>query len=295
MDADENGAVFGRRSREIAEGESDVRFSARSGVMLCGLDVAVVGDHAELTVFGGKDAFGYAMDIALVGHAVADEIGYCDHFEAVNFAEFDEVGNAGHGAVFVHDLADDAGGDEASHAGEVDGGFGLASADEDSTLAGAEGEDVAGTGEVVGGGVGADGDLDGVGTVGSRDACRDAFAGFDGLGEGGAEAGGVVLGHGAEAHVVGALFGKGEADEAAAEAGHEVDGLGGAELGGEGEVTLVLAILVVDDDDHAASLELGYRLRYINESSAFIGHLAGGTPLPSPPILLGVKYSNDLA
>ena len=143
-----------------------------------------------------------------------------------SLAELDEVGNAGHGAVFVHDLADDAGGDEAGHAGEVDGGFGLAGADEDSAFAGAEGKDVAGAGEVVGRGVGADRDLDGVGAVGCRDAGGDAFAGLDGLGEGGAEAGGVVLGHGTEAHVVGALFGEGEADEAAAEAGHEVDGFG---------------------------------------------------------------------
>ena len=58
----------------------------------------------------------------------------------VKLAELDEVGNAGHGAVFVHDLADDAGGDEAGHAGEVDGGFGLAGADQDAAFAGAEGE-----------------------------------------------------------------------------------------------------------------------------------------------------------
>ncbi len=130
-----------------------------------------------------------------------------------------------------------------------------------------------------GDGVGADGDLDGVGAVGCRDAGGDAFAGFDGLGEGGAEAGGVVLGHGTEAHVVGALFGEGEADEAAAEAGHEVDGFGGAELGGDGEVAFVLAVLVVDEDDHATGLELVEGFGDVDESSGAVGHFGGSDGL----------------
>ena len=115
---------------------------------------------------------------------------------------------------------------------------------------------MAGTGEIVRGGAGVDGDLDGVGAVGGGDAGGHAFAGFDGLGEGGSEARGVLLGHGAEAEVVGALLGESEADEAAAVAGHEVDGLGSDEFGGEGEVAFVFAVFVVDDDDHASGAEL---------------------------------------
>ena len=251
MDADEDGLVRPCGLVEVAEGEGDVGFIACAWFLLHGLDVALVGEHAEVAVLGGQEAFGYAVDVALVGHAVADEIGYGDHLEVVGLAELDEVGNAGHCAVFIHDLADDPGGNEAGHAGEIDGGFGLAGAYQYPSLAGAEGEDVAGTGEVVGAGVGADRYLDGVGAVGGGDAGSDAFAGLDGLREGGAEARGVVLRHGAEAHVVCAFLGEGEADEAAAEAGHEVDGFGGAELGGEGEVAFVLAVLVVDEDDHA--------------------------------------------
>ena len=41
-----------------------------------------------------------------------------------------------------------------------------------------------------------------------------------------------------------------EADEAAPVRGHEVDGLGRDLLGGDAEVALVLAVLVVDEDDH---------------------------------------------
>ena len=38
---------------------------------------------------------------------------------------------------------------------------------------------------------------------------------------------------------------------------HEVDRLGRDEVGGEHEVALVLAVLLVDEHDHAAGLEVG--------------------------------------
>ncbi len=53
------------------------------------------------------------------------------------------------------------------------------------------------------------------------------------------------------------LLGQREADEAAGVAGHEVDRLGRDEVGGKHEVALVLAVLLVDEDDHAAGLEVG--------------------------------------
>ncbi len=46
--------------------------------------------------------------------------------------------------------------------------------------------------------------------------------------------------------------GSDEADQAAAVGGHEVDRLGRGHLGGDHEVALVLAVLVVDEDEHAA-------------------------------------------
>ena len=52
-----------------------------------------------------------------------------------------------------------------------------------------------------------------------------------------------------EVELVAALLGQGDADEAAALARHEVDRGGRDVLGREAEVALVLAILVVDDDD----------------------------------------------
>ena len=59
----------------------------------------------------------------------------------------------------------------------------------------------------------------------------------------------VVIGF--EPELVAALLGQAEADQPAALRGHEVDRLRGRELGGDRQVALVLAVLVVDDDDEA--------------------------------------------
>ena len=53
--------------------------------------------------------------------------------------------------------------------------------------------------------------------------------------------------------------------------GHEVDGFGGNLLGGHGEVALVFAVFVVDDDDHAAGTDLGERGFDIAEQGS-VGH-----------------------
>src|SRR5271166_1885599 len=179
--ADENGVVGG--VLDVAFDECSVGF---------GVDVGFVDDHAEVAVSGRYDGLDEAAHVALVGHAVADELGYGEHLEAVLTAEFGELGDARHSAVVVHDFADDAGRNERGETGEIDGGFGLSGADEDSALAGAEGEGVAGTGEVVGSRGGIDGDANGVGAIVGRDAGGDAVAGVDGFGEGGAEVGGVL-------------------------------------------------------------------------------------------------------
>ena len=52
--------------------------------------------------------------------------------------------------------------------------------------------------------------------------------------------------------LVAAIFGERHADQTAAELGHEVDGFGRDFFGGHGQVAFVFAVLVVDEDDHAA-------------------------------------------
>ncbi len=106
-------------------------------------------------------------------------------------------------------------------------------------------------------GVAADGHLHGARAVVRRDAGGDAGGGLDRDGEGGAVRGAVVAHHLLQAELAAALVGERQADQAAAVLGHEVDRLGGDEFGRHHEVTLVLAVLFVYQDDHLAGLDVG--------------------------------------
>ena len=83
------------------------------------------------------------------------------------------------------------------------------------------------------------------------DAGRDALARLDRLGEGGAVARVVAAHHRFEPQLVRALLRERQADEAAAVPRHEVDRVGRRHLRGNDEIALVLALLRVDEHDHA--------------------------------------------
>ena len=100
-------------------------------------------------------------------------------FQIVFAAKFDELRHAGHGAVFAHDFADDAGRIESGDARKIDAGFGLPGAHQHAAIARAQRENVAGTREVLRLGLGIDGGEDGDGTVGSADTGGDADARVD--------------------------------------------------------------------------------------------------------------------
>ncbi len=237
----------GAAGAQVAANEGDVAFAA--------VDLALVGDHAEFAVFGLNAGFAGPDDVALVAEAVANELGNGEDAQTMFGAERNKVGDAGHFAVIAHDFADDAGGLKASEASEIDGGLRLAGADQDASLSGAQGKDVPRADEIVGRGARRDGGADGVGAVGCGDAGGDTLTGFDGFSKGSTEARGVLLGHREEAQVVGAFLSEGEADEAAAVAGHEVDGFRSDVVCGEGQIAFVFAIFIIDDDDHASGAD----------------------------------------
>ena len=96
------------------------------------------------------------------------------------------------------------------------------------------------------------GNPDGVGPVEGRDAGGDAFARLDGDGEGGGAAGEIPGHHWRQAQAIDLGAIKGQADEAAGLAGHEGDGIRRDEAGGSHQIALVFAVLVVDEQHHAA-------------------------------------------
>src|SRR4051812_14737778 len=69
----------------------------------------------------------------------------------------------------------------------------------------------------------------------------------------------VVWRHGSQFELVEPFASHRQADQAASMRGHEVDGLWSNHLGGHRQISFVLAILIVDDDDHSSSLQLANR------------------------------------
>ncbi len=255
MDADEDGIVMddgisgGIAISDAAFAEGEVRLR---------VDGTLVGEEFEVAPFGGEVNLFDAFDELFAFEAVADQIGDGAHFEAVLLAEDFEFGSSGHFAVFAHDFADDGGGFEAGDSAEIHAALGLTGADECSAVSGAEGVDVSRAKEVVGLGVVGDGNLDGGGTVFGADAGGDtkAFGGIDGDGEGGSELGGVVFGLAMESEAIALFGGERKADESSAMGDHKVDGFGGDELSSVDEVALVLAVLIINQDNGSPRFQL---------------------------------------
>src|SRR5690606_30454234 len=120
-------------------------------------------------------------------------------------------------------------------------------------------EDVAGADEVGGSGGAAREEPERGGAVGGGDAGAHSVGGggVDGDGERGLHRLGVVVHHLREVQPVQFVALHGGADQAAALAHHERDDLLGRHLGGDDEVALVLAVLVVDDHDGPAGRDVG--------------------------------------
>src|SRR5205807_5273649 len=87
--------------------------------MLIVIDVAGVSDHAEIAEARGKNRFGHAAHVTFVLHAITNQFRDRKHFQIVLAAKFDELRHAGHGAVFIHDFADDTGIVESSNTRNV--------------------------------------------------------------------------------------------------------------------------------------------------------------------------------
>ena len=239
-------------------GALDVALDERD-VLLVGEELAV-GDRLELAELRRQPHRDDALDELLRAPPVLDEIGDRDHLQLVPLAEGGEVRNAGHRAVVVHDLADDAGRNEPREPREVDRGLGLAGALEDAALLRAEREDVARLDEVVRRRARVDRDLDRPRAVVRRDSRGDALARLDRDGERRAERRLVVIRHRAKLELVAALGREAEADEPASVGRHEGDRLRRDELRRDREVALVLAVGVVDDDDEAPGADVLDRL-----------------------------------
>ena len=121
------------------------------------LDVLVdagVADRAELAVPGRDAGLGDALDVLLVLAPPLDQVGDRDQREVVLVGEDPQLVGLRHRAfvLLADDLADRARGLQAGQPGQVDGGLGVAGPAQHPAVLGAQRDDVAGPGEVVGDG-----------------------------------------------------------------------------------------------------------------------------------------------
>ena len=119
---------------------------------------------------------------------------------------------------------------------------------------------MAGARQVAGAGARVDERLDGGRAVEGRDAGARALTGVDGDGERGAVRLGVVADHQRQLELVEAVAGHGHADHTRRVAQEEGDLVGRGRLRGHDQVSLVLPVGVVDDDDDVAPPDGGDRV-----------------------------------
>src|SRR3954453_21765868 len=139
---------------------------------------------------------------------------------------------------------------------ETDGRRGLPRALQDAARLGLQREDVAGLHQIPRRRPRIDRHLDRPRAVRGADAGGDAVARLHGDRERRLERRLVLGRHQVQAELVAALRRQGEADQPAPLLGHEIDRLGRRELRRHREIALVLAVLVVADDDHAARADV---------------------------------------
>src|ERR1700683_4508740 len=78
----------------------------QSHVGLASVNLTLISDQPKLAVACPDQRFSYAIHIALMLHAIANQLRNRQHFYYMLTKEPNQVGNAGHGAVIAHDFAD---------------------------------------------------------------------------------------------------------------------------------------------------------------------------------------------
>ena len=210
---------------------------------------------------GRNPGLGDAFDMFFMLAAVLDEVGDGDQRKSVFIGEDAKFVGLGHRALVLlaDDLADRAGRSQPGHPGQVHGGLSVTGSAQHTAVLGAQRHHVSGFGEVV----------DATGRVGQQShgggpvRCGDPSShtcfGVDGDGIGGSVLVLIHRIHGQQAEPVADRALQWHAQVAGGVADHEGDQFRGGFLGGEDEVALVLAVLVVDDDDGPPRCDVGNR------------------------------------
>ena len=221
-------------------------------------DAVAVG--REVAVRGGQPGLGDPLHVVLVAPPVVDQLLDRDHRQPVLVGELPQLLAALHRAVVVDDLGDHPGRLQPREPGQVDRGLGVPGPHQHAALGVAQREDVAGLHDLERLGRRVDQRPHGVRPVGRRDAGGDAVARVDRDGVRRPHPLAVVRGHQRDPEPVQRRRGHRHADHPRGVAHGERHQLRCRLAGREDQVALVLAVLVVHDDDRLACRDVGHRL-----------------------------------
>ena len=219
-----------------------------------GQAIAII-DEVERAEFGFDIAFENAFDGLFGFETITDQVGDAADLQSVRGGEYFQLRTPRHGAVVGEDFDEHAGRFETGELREIARRFGVAGAREHAAGLRGQRENVAGLDQIARFRIGADGGLNRARAVVRGNAGGDAFGRFDRHGEIGVVARTVVADHRRQAQLFAALARQRQADQSPRLARHEVDVFGPHFFGGHDEVAFVLAVFVVDDDDHAAGAD----------------------------------------
>jgi hypothetical protein len=257
------------------------------GVLDLGVEVARGPGRARAQAAGPQAATAALAHDALALEPIRDHVGDRQDHHAVLAAELVELGPRAisPSSRMISQMM--PAGLQARQARQVDRPFGLAGAHQHSASARAQREDVARRHHVVGLGVVGDGGQDRVCSDRAPlmpvvTPCRASMLTVNAV----PSEAWLLRHHRRSSRRSTMRVVHGQADQAAAVLGHEVDGLGRDAFGGDAQVALVLAIFVVDQDDHLASAHLLERARHPGDGAGVVtGHGAHGVPPSLVPML----------
>jgi non-ribosomal peptide synthetase component F len=192
----------------------------------------------------------------VVAAAIGDQVADRADLQVMELRKGDEVIHPRHGPIFVHDLADHARGVQARQPRDIHRRLGVAGAHQHAAVARDQREDMARRDQRVGAVARIDRHRDGPCAVGRRDAGGHAFLRLDRDGEGGFVPGAVLGAHQRQAERVDPFARHRQADQPAPVPRHEVDLLRRCHLRGDDQIAFIFAILIIDQDEHAAVARL---------------------------------------
>ena len=223
--------------------------------MLDAVDFTAVGKYLELAELARNAGSRYAVHQLFGTMTVCDKVFDGNELEAQTVGDNAQFGQAGHGAIGVHDFAQYSCGGQAGQTAQIDHRFGVSGAHQYATGTGLERKGMARSYEITGTVAGICQVAAGEGSFGGGNSGGGSLAGFDGNGECRFKAAGIAGGHHGQAQFFDTCGGNGGAYQATTVGGHEIHMFGLAVFGSADKVAFAFAIFVVGHNDNAAGLE----------------------------------------